>query len=203
VTDTTEIVCIIDRSGSMESIQDDAIGGFNAFLAAQKALPDEARLTLVLFDHEYDLLYDSVPIRDVKPLTAETYVPRGKTALFDAIGRSIGTVHTRRAANAGGPVIVCVLTDGQENASTEYRQAQISDIIRRHREELGWEFVFIAANQDAFATAERMSIARDSAVAFAATGVGVQSAFTGMTNIVSLFRKKSRNPDSRSGGEEK
>ncbi|MBX7246551.1 MAG: VWA domain-containing protein [Candidatus Sumerlaeaceae bacterium] len=177
----TEIVCIVDRSGSMESVRTDAMGGFNAFLASQKSLPSEARLTLVLFDHEYNLVHDGLSLQQVSPLTETTYVPRGRTALFDAIGRTIDDVGRRLAATTeaerAGKIIVAILTDGLENASTKYSQVRVADMISRQRETYAWEFVFLAANQDAILAAEQLSIDAQDAVAFPASPEGVRAAF--------------------------
>lgn len=142
-------VVILDRSGSMETCRDDTIGGFNAFLREQQA--EGGTLTLILFDHEYQVLYDRKPIRDVAPLTTETFVPRGSTALLDAIGKAIKTTQSNV------PTVV-ILTDGQENSSHEYTKAHIKDLIDQKTRD-GWTFVYLGANQDAFAEAGQLGIA--------------------------------------------
>jgi hypothetical protein len=141
-------VFILDRSGSMETCQDDTIGGFNAFLSEQKALG--GTLTLVLFDHEYQVLYERKPIGDAEPLSRDTFVPRGSTALLDAIGKTIKTV------TSNNPTVV-ILTDGQENSSKEYTKAHIKDLIEQKTKD-GWTFVYLGANQDAFAEAGGLGI---------------------------------------------
>lgn len=143
-------VFILDRSGSMETCRDDTIGGFNAFLNEQKA--DGGTLTLILFDHEYQLVYTNKPIADVEPLTHKTFVPRGSTALLDAIGRAI------KECKTGPTPTVVILTDGRENASHNYTKAHIKDLITE-RQNNGWTFVYLGANQDAFAEAGAIGIA--------------------------------------------
>jgi Mg-chelatase subunit ChlD len=142
-------IFILDRSGSMETCRDDTIGGFNAFLNEQKA--DGGTLTLILFDHEYELLYECKPINDVEPLTMQTFVPRGSTALLDAIGRAIKECKTQTI-----PTVV-ILTDGHENASHTYTKAHIKDLIAERQKD-GWTFVYLGANQDAFAEASSIGI---------------------------------------------
>jgi uncharacterized protein YegL len=189
----SDIICIVDRSGSMAQITSDAIGGFNTFLQAQKEEPGEARLSLVLFDHEYLLVHDAVPIATVPPLTGETYVPRGTTALLDAIGRTIAAVGERLAATPEperpGKVIVAILTDGLENASREYTHERISEMIRHQREEYAWEFVFLAANQDAIAAAVSLSINAKDAYSFDASADGIVAAYARMSEEVSFKRR--------------
>jgi Mg-chelatase subunit ChlD len=149
-------VFILDRSGSMETCRDDTIGGFNAFLSEQQA--EGGTLTLVLFDHEYNVLYENKPICDAQPLTRETFVPRGSTALLDAIGKTI------KDAKAAKPTVV-ILTDGQENASHHYTKAHIKDLIEQKTRD-GWTFVYLGANQDAFAEAGSIGIAPAGTVNF-------------------------------------
>lgn len=167
----TELVCILDRSGSMEAIRDDAIGGFNAFLDAQRDEPGETRLTLVQFDDRYDVLADHVPLAHVPPLARETFVPRGSTALLDAIARTLDAVGKRLAATPEperpSKVVVAVVTDGQENASRHATRQQVFDRIAHQRDVYGWAFVFLAANQDAIAGAVALGMQADDGVAFA------------------------------------
>ena len=124
-----EIGFVLDRSGSMKDMELEARNGFNAFLESQQKLPGEARLTLVLFDHEYIVAHDGVPIKDVPSLDEHTYVPRGTTALLDAIGRTINTIGERLdktpEPEQPGKVIVAILTDGLENASQEFKRKEI------------------------------------------------------------------------------
>ncbi|MHA2280200.1 MAG: vWA domain-containing protein [Promethearchaeota archaeon] len=154
---TTEIVFILDRSGSMSRIASDAIGGFNAFLKEQKDLPDKANFTLVLFDHEYNLVYNGVDIKEVEELDDKTYTPRGTTALLDAIGRTVDDVKARLDKSCptcgcgeknSSKVLVGILTDGLENASRDYSKTKINELIEAGKKN-EWEFIFLAANQDA------------------------------------------------------
>lgn len=188
-----EIACVVDRSGSMASIATDAIGGFNTFLETQKAEPGSARLTLVLFDHEYKVGHESADIQSVPPLDETTYEPRGSTALLDALGRTIDDTGKRLASmpedQRPRKVIVAILTDGMENASQHYSYEKISEMITHQRDVYNWEFVFLAANQDAIAEAGKMAIGADNAVAFMATGAGVRDAYTAMSNRVSASRR--------------
>lgn len=193
--DLTEIICIVDRSGSMTSIRDDAIGGFNTLLAEQQKLGDEALLTLVLFDHEYDLVLDGIPLPEVQPLTSDTYVPRGTTALLDAVGRTIDDVGRRLADTAEverpANVLVCILTDGMENASRDYTRDRVRGMIEHQQEKYGWEFQFLAANQDAFTEAGAMGIAQKDAASFVADSAGVYQAFASLSQRASRTRRKS------------
>jgi uncharacterized protein YegL len=192
----TEIACVIDRSGSMESLCKEAIGGFNTFLDQQKAFPGKAKLTLVLFDHEYLVPCDHVDIQNVRPLDESTYEPRGTTAMLDAIGRTIDDVGRRLAttpeAERPGKVIVTILTDGIENASKDYTQAKVSKMIAHQQEKYGWQFLFLAANQDAIANARDLSIGAQDAVNFDATGDGVREAFAMQGYAVSCSRAGGR-----------
>lgn len=143
-------VVILDRSGSMETCRDDTIGGFNAFLREQQA--EGGTLSLIQFDHEYQVVYPATPIGAVQPLTTQTFVPRGGTALLDAIGKTIKDI-----ADGTKPTVV-ILTDGQENSSKEYTKAHIKDLIEQKTKD-GWTFVYLGANQDAFAEAGSLGIA--------------------------------------------
>ena len=189
----TEIVCILDRSGSMSAIRNDTIGGFNEFLIQQKKVEGEARLTLVLFDDQYDVVHNNVDIKAVEPLTEDTFVPRGRTAMLDAIGRTLSTLVDRidKASPAKQPnkVIISILTDGEENASQEYDRKSIFDMIATLREKRGWEFVFLAANQDVVAAAESLSIDSRSSVRFRSDGESTRKAFRGMSNMFTSRRR--------------
>lgn len=189
----TEIVCIIDKSGSMASIKDDAIGGFNNFLEEQKKVKGKAHLTLVLFDTDYQLVYDATDINRTKPLDEHTYKPEGTTALLDTIGRTVDKVGDRLANTPEdkrpGAVIVAILTDGMENASRKYEKNQIFDMIKRQENDYNWSFVFLAANQDAIATALSYGISRGNAMNYADTSMGMSGAMHTMSNTV-LYRRQ-------------
>jgi hypothetical protein len=193
--DLTDIVCVVDRSGSMASIRDDAIGGFNSFLAGQQAHPDPARMTVVLFDHEYLVHSAGEDIHDVRPLDHASYVPRGMTALLDAVGRTIDDVGARLRdtpeAERPGKVVFAILTDGQENASTDYGYDRVADMIRHQREQYSWEFLFLAANQDAIASASALAIDPQDALHFAATPQGVRAVLASLGDAVTSRRSRS------------
>jgi hypothetical protein len=195
----TEIVCVIDRSGSMEGIRSDAIGGYNSFLQGQGEEPGTAKWTLVLFDHEYERVLEGVPIESVPPLDNQSYVPRGTTALLDAIGRTVDDVGKRLAqtpeAERPSKVIVAILTDGLENASKDYTRPRIAQMIEHQQNVYSWEFVFLAANQDAIATANTLAIPAANAMNFAATGAGTRQAFAQLNESVLSRRRGGRGGD--------
>jgi hypothetical protein len=159
----TDITVVLDRSGSMASIADDVVGGLNTFIEAQKRVEGEAGFTLVQFDDQYEFVHSHVPMQEVPPLTSATYVPRGSTALLDAIGRTIVDTGARLAMmpepERPQTVIVAVQTDGFENASREFTRQQVFDLIRHQEQKCSWQFVFLAANQDAIAEGEQMGFA--------------------------------------------
>ncbi len=158
----TEIAYLLDRSGSMGPMQEPAVSAFNDFLRVQLDVPGDARLTLVQFDDAYEVHVQARPLQEVPQLTAATYQPRGSTALLDAIGRTLLDFDRRldalSEADKPGKVIFAIFTDGLENASRKFTHKQIGDLIREHRETRGWEFLFLAANQDAIATASAMQM---------------------------------------------
>lgn len=158
----TEIAFILDRSGSMGGHREAAVAGFNEFLRDQQKLAEKARLTLVLFDNEYEVPAENIPVSEVVCLDQVTYGPRGTTALLDAIGRTIKSFRKRikRLPEKERPdqVVFAIFTDGLENASRKYTWSDIADMIAKRQGRDGWEFLFLAANQDAIATAAMMNI---------------------------------------------
>ena len=153
-----EILDITDRSGSMNDIRNDVIGGYNTMLHEQKKVPGECRVTQIQFDDHYELNFQAIDIQAVPDLTLQTYVPRGCTALLDAIGRTLNVQGERIAKEKWAEkVIVCIRTDGFENASKEYKLAEIKQMIL-HAQAHGWAFLFSAADQDAFAAGATMGI---------------------------------------------
>lgn len=185
----TVIVVVLDRSGSMASLVDDTIGGFNTFLDEQKRADGLARLTLTQFDHEYEVVYEGEDLSRVPPLDRSSYVPRGQTALLDAIGRTISVVGARIAARSDSErpwkVVFVILTDGHENASREFRRAQILEMIRAREKNEGWEFVFLGANQDAITEAGAIGIAPSKAAAWTSS----KSAYEMYSKKLSMLRK--------------
>lgn len=151
----TDIVCILDRSGSMSRVQDEVLTHFNAFLAEQRALPDKARLTLVLFDDKYDIVHDRVPIKDVPDLTKDVYFARGMTALNDAVGRTLKHFEPKGKKTK---VLVLIQTDGEENNSTEYRDTAAVKALVEEKQAAGWNFLFVSAGIDAFKTGGSLGI---------------------------------------------
>ena len=150
-----EIVVVLDRSGSMQDIKDDTIGGYNSFLEEQKRVKDSrCKVTLVQFDNEYLPVYGSVDVQEVEALNADTYVPRASTALFDAIGRTINETGARLAAMSDherpGKVIFVIITDGYENSSREFTSNRVKSMIAEQETRYSWSFVFLGADQDSF-----------------------------------------------------
>lgn len=191
----TELAFILDRSGSMSSIAADAIEGFNCFLHDQQHAQGQARITLALFDDEYLVPIQSLPVDEVVPLDQTTYVPRNSTALLDAIGRTIDELGTRFSAlpeaARPGKVIVAILTDGLENASVHETWRSVSQRIRHQTEVYGWEFLFLGANQDAIATAAQLHIAAHNAANYHADGVGLRSTARSLSRKATALRAKS------------
>lgn len=189
----TELVFILDKSGSMAGLESDTIGGFNSMLQKQKALPGQCRITTVLFDNRYELLHDRIDIRAVSPMTEKEYQVGGSTALLDAIGRTIqklvsvqrNTAEEYRADN----VMFVIITDGAENASREYSSDKVKAMIEHEKEKYNWEFVFLGANIDAVETAGRFGIAPDRAVDYVPDGAGTELNFQMMSEAVATFRE--------------
>lgn len=174
-----EIAFVLDRSDSMQSCGEAAIACFNSFLQGQQELEGLAKLTLVLFDDEYLVPIDGLPVAEILPLTNENYVPRGSTALLDAIGHTIDDLGARLAAmpeeNRPGRVVVAILTDGEENSSQTYTWRQIAGVIKEQTEQYRWTFLFLGANQDAIATAAQMNIAAANAASCVADAAGLHA----------------------------
>jgi len=186
------ISVVLDRSGSMECLKKDTIGGFNAFLSSQKALEGEATITMVKFDNEYEIMCDMVALRDAVELSNENYIPRGGTALLDAIGRTINSVEHALNSKAEDEkpekVIFVIITDGDENVSREFNRDQIMEMINRHREEMKWEFVFIGANQDAIRAGNSMGIRAGNSLNYAASAQGTQVMYASLTRGMNSYR---------------
>jgi uncharacterized protein YegL len=159
--DLVFIAVVLDRSGSMESMRDDAIGGFNSFLKEQQEAPGEALFTLVQFDYEFITVHDGVPIKDAPPLDRNTFVPRGGTALLDAIGQTVNVMEAKigKMAEDEKPsrMIVAILSDGAENQSREFKKHDIKKMIE-DRSKSGWDFMFLSAGLDQFADAHEIGV---------------------------------------------
>ena len=165
----------------MSSVADDTIGGFNRFLDDQRKVPGSATITLHQFDDVFETPLKAQDIKSAPGLTSATFVPRGNTALLDAIGRAIGETGSRLESatenDRAGKVVFVIITDGQENASHEYNQAKVFEMIGHQRDKYSWEFVFLGANQDAIKAASRVGISAANAISYAANATGVKQAF--------------------------
>ena len=188
----TELVFILDRSGSMSGLESDTIGGFNSMIEKQKAEDGECFVSTVLFNGTSKVLHDRIKLQDVPQMTVKDYVPYGSTALIDAIGcaiHHIGNIH-KYARNEDVPehTMFVITTDGQENASHRYTSAQVKKMIERQKEKYGWEFLFIGANIDAVETAARYGISRDRAVNYNADGEGTHILYESVAKAVCNVR---------------
>ena len=191
--DFTEIVFILDRSGSMAGLEKDTIGGFNAMLEKQKRAKGEAVISTVLFDGFCEVVHDRVDVKKVKPMTEDTYFVRGCTALLDAIGGAIhhiGNVHKyARKEDVPEHTIFVITTDGMENASRRYDSETVNKMINRQKEKYGWEFLFLGANIDAVETARSMGIDADRAVNYHADAVGTQLNYRVVSDAICQMRE--------------
>ena len=174
---STEMVFVLDRSGSMSGLAADTIGGFNELIEKQKKIEGDAYVTTVLFDHEYEVLHDHVALGEVAPLTDKEYFARGSTALLDAVGRTINAVGARLAATPEeerpAHVVFVITTDGMENASREYTAKQVREMVEHQQQKYSWQFVFLGANMDAVSEARNLGISAKYAADFTPTGRGV------------------------------
>jgi hypothetical protein len=189
----THIICVLDSSGSMSSIMSDSIGGFNTFLQQQRELPDEATITVALFDDGYELLYDNVDIKKAKDLTSKVWYPKGMTALYDAIGKTINNDKAMLAKlgnEAPSKVLVCVVTDGLENRSREYSLSDIKKLIKSCEKE-DWNFVYLAANQDAFAVGGGFGISAGNTINYTANSAGVGKMSAVLNSVTTNYRSMS------------
>lgn len=192
----TEIVFILDRSGSMSSIKNDVIGNFNEFILQQRKLPGEARVTTVLFDDVITELYKNVDIKEVETLTDKTFVPRGMTALLDAVGSTINSLGLSLAnmdeSERPGKVMVVIVTDGEENASREFTRQQIKQMIEHQESVYSWDFIFIAANMDAALVGNTVGIKGNKTMNFGATSKGVASMSASLNSYTTSYRSASK-----------
>ena len=173
--DLTELIFVMDRSGSMSGLEDSTIKGYNDFLSEQATLPGELKVTTVLFDSHYKMLFDGVPAAEAK-LNSTLYRTQGCTALYDAVGRTIVDVSVRLAtlpaAQKPEQVIMVITTDGYENSSTDFSKREVKALIKK-QEAAGWKFLFFGANIDAAAEADKIGILRENALQFEASKAGV------------------------------
>ncbi len=189
----TELVFILDRSGSMAGLESDTIGGFNAMIEKQKKENSECYISTVLFDNVSEVLHDRVNLSDIKPMTDKEYTVRGCTALIDALGGAIhhiGNIHKyARPEDVPEHTMFIITTDGMENASQRYSSEQVKRMIERQKEKYGWEFLFIGANIDAVETARRYGINEDRAVNYNADAKGTGILYESVACAVSNVRK--------------
>ncbi len=188
----TDITIILDRSGSMSSVKDDTIGGFNNFLSEQQKIEGEAVLSLVQFDDQYETVYLDKDINSAAKLTDATFQPRGMTALFDAVGRTINSVGARLSAltesERPDKVLLVIMTDGFENSSREFNAAKVGEMIKHQRDVYNWQFMFIGANQDAVLSAQEINIPAAAALTYAANEKGTRVAYSMMAQKIGKFR---------------
>lgn len=184
----TEIVYILDRSGSMGGLEADTIGGFNSMMEKQKKTGEKAVVSTVLFDDECEVLHDRISIDRVEKMTDEDYYVRGCTALLDAVGGAIhhiGNVHKyARPEDRPEKTIFVITTDGMENASSRYSYDKVQKMVKRQQKKYGWEFIFIGANIDAYAEAQRFGIRKDRAVNYVCDDIGTANVYAGVSKAV-------------------
>lgn len=185
-SEAAHIAIILDRTGSMESIKDDTIGGFNTFLKEQKAQPGLATLTLVQFDSQdpYEVIYSMKPVAQVPELDRKTYVPRASTPLLDAMGRGINDLESQLSAMKPGKrpekIVMAIITDGQENASVEFKKAQIEKMIK-DKEKAGWQFIFLSADLASIGEAGKYGFAANKTMAFDKDSQGSRLMFNSLS----------------------
>ena len=190
--DLTEIVFILDRSGSMAGLEEDTIGGFNAMIRKQQGEAGEAYVSTVLFDNHTEVIHDRVDIRNIQPMTRKDYYVRGCTALLDAVGGAIhhiGNVHKyAREEDRPEKTLFVITTDGMENASRRYSYDKVKEMITRQQEKYGWEFLFLGANIDAAREAARFGITEDRAANYHADHEGTAVIYEAMSEAVCNVR---------------
>jgi uncharacterized protein YegL len=191
-TNLTELVFILDRSGSMSGLESDTIGGFNAMLKRQKEETGDAIVTTVLFDDKYELLHDRINIKAITPISEKDYYVCGSTALLDAVGKTIQKIvsvqkHTAEELRAD-KIMFVITTDGMENASSEYTYGRIKKMVEHQKTKYGWEFIFLGANIDAVETAARFGIREDRAANYHADSEGTLLNYEAVSCVVSELR---------------
>jgi len=188
----TELVFILDRSGSMSGLEDDTIGGFNSMIQKQKGEPGEAYVSTVLFDNVSEVIHDRIDIQKIEPLTRNQYYVRGSTALLDAVGSAIhhiGNVHKyAREEDRPEKTLFVITTDGMENASVKYSYEKVRSMIERQKEKYGWEFIFLGANIDATKEAARFGIRADRAANYNADSKGTAIIYEAVCDAVCSVR---------------
>ncbi len=188
----TEIIFILDRSGSMSGLEADTIGGFNSMIEKQKKADGEAMISTVLFDNVSEVVHDRVSVLDIQPMTDKDYTVRGCTALLDAIGGAIhhiGNIHKyARAEDVPEHTLFVITTDGMENASRHYNAERVKQMIERQKARYGWEFLFLGANIDAVETARHFGIGADRAVNYHSDSAGTQLNYEVLSEAICAVR---------------
>jgi uncharacterized protein YegL len=192
-TNITELVFILDRSGSMGGLESDTIGGYNSFLKKQQEEDGQARITTVLFDNNYELLHDRLDLQAVSPITDKEYFVGGSTALLDAIGKTINKIGNAQKQSKpeyrADKVLFVITTDGEENASREFSYGKIKAMVENQKSKYGWEFIFLGANIDAVEVAGHFGIAPSRAQNYHADSVGVGVVFENVSRATTTFRE--------------
>ncbi|WP_026516787.1 vWA domain-containing protein [Butyrivibrio sp. MC2021] len=202
----TEIVYILDRSGSMGGLEADTIGGFNSMMEKQKKTGEKALVSTVLFDDECEVIHDRVPIEKIEKMTDKQYYVRGCTALLDAVGGAIhhiGNIHKyAREEDRPEKTIFVITTDGMENASRIYSRDKIEKMVKKQQKKYGWEFIFIGANIDAYAEAKKYGIRKDRTVNYVSDGIGTGIVYEGVSKAVCsvMMAGSARDVDKDLGG---
>ncbi len=195
----TEVVFILDRSGSMSGLESDTIGGFNSMISKQKKEDGEAVISTVLFDDQQEVVYDRQPVKMVEPMTDRQYYVRGCTALLDAIGGAIhhiGNVHKyAREEDRPEKTMFIITTDGRENASRFYTYDRVKYMVERQKEKYGWEFLFLGANIDAISVAARFGINADRAINYECDQVGTSLNYQVMSETITALRRAKNKED--------
>lgn len=190
--ESCDITVILDRSGSMEIIRTDTIGGFNSFLKDQKALPGEATISLVQFNGHSETMYSGVSVKLVADLSMDTFVPLGNTALLDTIGKTIDATGNRlrslKESERPNKVVFVIITDGEENSSKLYSKKQIKDMIQSQTSNYNWQFMYIGANVDAFGVASSIGINLSNTMNYAASSEGSAHCHSVYSSTISDFR---------------
>ena len=190
--DLADITILLDKSGSMYSIANDTIGGLNKFIDDQKKLPGHMNLTLIKFNNKSECQHNAIPIQDFKPLDHQNYCPGGNTALLDACGKAIIETGQRLKnipeQDRPGKILFVIITDGQENSSTEYTRTLISEMIKHQTDVYKWSFVFLGANQDSFTEAHKLGILAANTCNYQATGPGVLRAMNIVSSNITNYR---------------
>jgi uncharacterized protein YegL len=188
----TELVLILDKSGSMSGLEKDTIGGYNSMLEKQKSQEGSAHVTTVLFNHQVEILHDRLPLGCVEPITSKEYTVGGMTALLDAVGTTINRIDQIQQAepeeNRAGKVIFVITTDGFENSSREFTYPVLKNLIEKQQKEKDWEFIFLGANMDAVAEAGKIGIHADRSATFMNDSEGIANNYESLSDAVSFMR---------------